>query len=66
MSDYDEPPSPEDIGRHIAEIDDMSRFNIPTSMFDEYNPIVAARKTRLAGDPSPASLTSVAKATHDD
>jgi NAD(P)-dependent dehydrogenase (short-subunit alcohol dehydrogenase family) len=47
MSDYESPPSPEDIGRHMAEIDDVSRFNIPASMFDEYNPIIAARKAQL-------------------
>lgn len=48
MSDYDQPPSPEEIGRRIGEINDTSRFDIPGSMFAEFDPIVAARKAQLA------------------
>ena len=36
-----------DIGRHLAQIDDVSCFDIPSSMFDEFTPIVAARKSQL-------------------
>ena len=42
LCDQANPPSPEDIGRHMAQIDDVSRFGIPQSMFDEYRLIIAA------------------------
>ncbi len=51
MSDFNDPPSPEDIGRHMFEIDDGSGFDIPTSIFDEFTPIVAARKAELESNP---------------
>ena len=47
MSDYDQPPSPEELGRRMVEIDDTSRFDISASMFAEFDPIVAARKAQL-------------------
>jgi NAD(P)-dependent dehydrogenase (short-subunit alcohol dehydrogenase family) len=47
MSDYDEVPSPEEIGRRLAEIEDISRFDVPESMFREFDSIVSARKARL-------------------
>lgn len=47
MSDYDNPPSPEDIEKHSAEIDDANEFDIPASMFDEFGPIVEARRAYL-------------------
>ena len=48
MSDHDEPPSPEDIGRRMAEIEDTSHFDIPGSMFREFDPIVSTRKAKLS------------------
>lgn len=48
LADYETPPSPEDISAHMAEIDDVSAFDVPGSMFEEFNPIVAARRARLA------------------
>ena len=44
ISDYADPPSPEDIAAHIDEIDDMSAFDVPASMFDEFRSIIAARR----------------------
>lgn len=48
LSDYDHPPTPEDIERHLGEIDDTASFDIPTSMWDEFRPIIAARREVLA------------------
>lgn len=47
MSDDNTPPSPEEIGRRMAEIEDTSHFDIPGSMFREFDPIVSARKAKL-------------------
>jgi len=47
ISDYDSAPTPEEIESHLAEIDDVSSFDIPVSMFDEFEPIVAARRAKL-------------------
>lgn len=48
MSEYDNAPSPEDIGRHFAQIEDTGTFDVPASMFAEMHPIVVARKAQLA------------------
>lgn len=50
LSDYDNPPSPEDIEQHLGEIDDPQAFDIPASMFDEFGPIVDARRDYLKGN----------------
>lgn len=42
LADQDRPPQAEDIEQHIAEIDDISRFDTPESVFDEFRPIIAA------------------------
>jgi len=47
MSDDDKAPSPEEIGRRMAEIEDTSRFEIPGSMMREFDSIVSARKAKL-------------------
>lgn len=47
LSDYDNPPAPEDIAQHIEQIDDPAGFAVPGSMFEEFNPIVAARRARI-------------------
>lgn len=49
MSDYDQPPTPEDIARHMSDIDDATAFDVPAKMFDEFPPIIAARKRQLSG-----------------
>ncbi len=48
MSDQANPPSPEDVAKHMTEIDDLGCFDVPADMFDEFGPIVAARKAQLA------------------
>lgn len=47
MSDYEPAPTPEDIGLHMAEIDDIENFDIPGSMFDEFVPIVKGRRNQM-------------------
>ncbi len=47
MSNYDNPPSPEDIEQHWADIEDTGKFDIPGSMFDEFGPIAEARRKQL-------------------
>ncbi|MDO7833687.1 SDR family NAD(P)-dependent oxidoreductase [Sphingobium sp. HBC34] len=47
LSDFDTPPMPEDIERHMAEIDDVSTFEMPHIVFDEFRPIIAAHRARL-------------------
>lgn len=49
LSDFDNPPMPEDIEQHMAEIDDISSFDMPMKVFDEFVPIVAAQRARLEG-----------------
>jgi len=47
LSEFETPPTPEDIERHIAEIDARERYDVPESMFAEFDPIVAAQQRRL-------------------
>lgn len=47
MSDYDNPPAPEDIEGHLDQIDDLAHFDTPESVFEEFTPILAARKAQL-------------------
>ena len=47
LSGGEEPPSPEEIARHVAEIENTERFDIPASMFREFDPIVSARQAML-------------------
>ncbi|MBB4614282.1 SDR family NAD(P)-dependent oxidoreductase [Novosphingobium taihuense] len=49
LSDAMNPPMPEDIEEHMAEIDDISRYDIPLKVFDEFEPIVAAQRALLEG-----------------
>lgn len=44
LADPDDPPSPEDVADHIAQIDDISSFDTPLSVFDEFRPILAMRR----------------------
>jgi len=48
LSDYDAPPSVEEIAARWQTITDTSNFDIPSSMFDEFGPIVEARRQALA------------------
>lgn len=48
LADFENPPMPEDIERHMAEIDDVSTFAMPHFVFDEFEPIIAAQRARLA------------------
>ena len=48
LCDPDTPPSAEDIGRHVEEIDDVASFDVPASMHDEFRPIIAAIRERRA------------------
>jgi NAD(P)-dependent dehydrogenase (short-subunit alcohol dehydrogenase family) len=49
LSDYDTPPGPEDIERHIAEIDDPTTIHTPQHVLEEFGPIVEMRKNFLEG-----------------
>ncbi|MBB4614271.1 SDR family NAD(P)-dependent oxidoreductase [Novosphingobium taihuense] len=49
LSNYDAAPSPEDIERHIAEIDDPSIIHTPQHVLDEFAPIIELRKRFLEG-----------------
>lgn len=46
LSDYDSPPQPEDVARHMSEIDDTGAFDMPESVFEEFLPIIAAQRAR--------------------
>lgn len=48
LSDYDTPPTPEAIEAHLAEIEHLNAFSIPGSMFEEFAPIVDARRSYLS------------------
>ncbi|MGF6660221.1 NAD(P)-dependent dehydrogenase (short-subunit alcohol dehydrogenase family) [Paraburkholderia atlantica] len=52
LSQHDNPPTPEDIERHLAEIDDTTRFDQPRSVWGEFESIIsgyrAEAKRRLA------------------
>jgi len=47
LSDYDRPPSAEDIAGHMPEIDRTDPCDIPASMWDEFRPIIAQRRAAL-------------------
>jgi len=47
LADYDCPPTPEDIAERIGEIDDMTHFDVPAHVFEEFAPIIARRKARM-------------------
>lgn len=49
LSDYEHPPSPEEIETHLAEIEDRARFDTPTSVWEEFASIIKARRAKLAG-----------------
>ena len=44
LSDQNNPPQPEDIEKHLPQIDDIRAFDVPASMWDEFEPIIAATR----------------------
>jgi NAD(P)-dependent dehydrogenase (short-subunit alcohol dehydrogenase family) len=48
LSDYENPPGPEDIERHIAQIDDAGTLFAHEHVLDEFGPIIEMRKSVLS------------------
>lgn len=49
MVETGDKPTPETIAAHMAEIDDVSCFDMPGSVFEEFLPIIEQRKARMEG-----------------
>lgn len=47
LADYDAPPGPEDIERHLDEIDGRATIHTPEHVLDEFRPIIAMRRRVL-------------------
>ncbi|WP_157220655.1 SDR family NAD(P)-dependent oxidoreductase [Flavisphingomonas formosensis] len=48
LSSLDAPPSPEEIARHWAEVEDISTLHLPLTNYDELGISIAANRERLA------------------
>jgi len=55
LSRHDSPPSPEDIERHLVEIDDTTRFDQPKSVWEEFESIISGYRAEAARQLDPAS-----------
>jgi NAD(P)-dependent dehydrogenase (short-subunit alcohol dehydrogenase family) len=54
LSRHDSPPSPEDIERHLVEIDDTTRFDQPKSVWEEFESIISGYRAAAKQLPDPA------------
>ncbi|MEX3966380.1 SDR family NAD(P)-dependent oxidoreductase [Paraburkholderia sp. EG286B] len=65
LSRHDSPPSPEDIERHLVEIDDTTRFDQPKSVWEEFESIISGYRATAKQRPEEARPVTIERKERD-